>query len=34
MTAEDEQTLALVEQLLQPDSITANDSPMNSDLPT
>jgi hypothetical protein len=33
MTAEDEQTLVLVEQLLQPDSSTANDNPMNSDLP-
>jgi hypothetical protein len=33
MTAEDEQTLVLVEQLLQPDSATSNDNPMNSDLP-
>ncbi len=32
MTAEDEQTLVLVEQLLQPDSTTSNDNPMNSDL--
>jgi hypothetical protein len=33
MNAEDEQTLMLVEQLLQPESAIANDSPMNSDLP-
>jgi hypothetical protein len=33
MTTEDEQTLVLVEQLLQPESTIANDSPMNSDLP-
>jgi len=33
MTTEDEQTLLLVEQLLQPDSAIASGSPMNSDLP-
>jgi hypothetical protein len=33
MTPEDEQTLVLVEQLLQPDSTTASDNPLNSDLP-
>ena len=33
MTTEDEQTLMLVEQLLQPDSAIASGSPMNSDVP-
>lgn len=33
MTAEDERILMLLEQLLQPETAMANDSPMNSDLP-
>src|SRR4029453_6110266 len=33
MTVEDEQTLLLIEQLLQTDSAPAQDNPMNSDLP-
>ena len=33
ITVEDEQTLLLVEQLLQSASATAKDNPLNSDLP-